>query len=111
MTSPRRSVLMLTFLGQKQKFCDGVSRREFLRVGGLTVGGLTLADVLRLRAQAAGDTQTARRHKSVIMIYLPGGPSHMDMYDLKPQAAREFRGEFNPIPTNVPGIEICELFP
>jgi hypothetical protein len=105
---------MLTFLGQNRNFCDGVSRRDFLRVGGLTVGGLTLADALRLRACAAGDTagvKPAARNKSVIMIYLPGGPSHMDMYDLKPQAAREFRGEFNPIPTNVPGIEICELFP
>jgi hypothetical protein len=101
---------MLTFLGRNQAFCDGVSRRDFLRVGALSVGGLTLADVLRERAQATPQGAVPRQ-KSVIMIYLPGGPSHMDMYDLKPQAAREFRGDFNPIGTNVPGIEICELFP
>jgi hypothetical protein len=103
---------MLTLLGQNRAFCDGVNRRDFLRVGALSVGGLTLVDVLRQRAAAApGSPAAGSRQKSVIMIYLPGGPSHMDMYDLKPQAAREFRGEFNPIPTNVPGIEICELFP
>lgn len=98
---------MLTFMGRKQQFCDGVSRRDFLRVGALTVGGLSLADVLRLRAQA-GSPGTP---KSVIMIYLPGGPTHLDTYDLKPQAPAEFRGEFSPIPTNVPGLEICQLMP
>lgn len=97
---------MLTFFGRKQHFCDGVSRRDFLKVGALTMGGLTLADVLRLRAQAG---QPARSPKSVIMIYLPGGPTHMDTYDLKPGAPKEYRGELNPIKTNVSGIEICEL--
>ena len=100
---------MLSFFGTSQRFCDGVSRRDFLRVGGLAVGGLTLADVLRLRAQGA-DGNTARG-KSVIMIYLPGGPSHLDMYDMKPEAPSEFRGEFRPVHTNVPGIDICELMP
>ncbi len=98
---------MLTFLGRKQRFCDGVSRREFLRVGALTVGGLTLADVLR--SQAAG--AAAATGKSVIMIYLPGGPTHLDTYDMKPEAPVEFRGEFRPIKTNVPGVDICELMP
>jgi hypothetical protein len=70
---------------------------------------LTLADMLRLRA-AAG-TKTSTSHKAAIMIYLPGGPSHMDMYDLKPQAPMEFRGEFKPIATNVSGVQICEHFP
>jgi hypothetical protein len=98
---------MLTFLGRKQRFCDGVSRRDFLRVGALAVGGLTLADVLRSQA-VAGATAAG---KSVIMIYLPGGPTHLDMYDMKPEAPAEFRGELRPIKTNVAGIDICELMP
>src|SRR5688572_12796244 len=79
------------------------SRRGFLQAGGLAVGGLTLADLLR-----AG---TAKRGKAAIMIYLPGGPSHMDMYDLKPDAPVEYRGEFKPIQTNVPGVQISEHMP
>ncbi|RIK74191.1 MAG: DUF1501 domain-containing protein [Planctomycetota bacterium] len=102
---------MLTFFGRQQQYCDGVSRRDFLRVGALAVGGLTMADVLRLQAEGASAGQSPARGKSVIMIYLPGGPPHMDMYDMKPMAAREFRGELNPINTNVPGVEICELMP
>lgn len=102
---------MLTFFGRKQHYCDGVSRRDFLRVGALTVGGLTMADMLRLQAQGAAAGQSPARGKSVIMIYLPGGPTHLDTYDMKPAAAREFRGELNPINTNVPGVEICELMP
>src|SRR5579871_1120641 len=98
---------MLTFLGQKQRFCDGVSRRDFLQVGGLAIGGLTLPKLLRAE-QAAGSRATG---KSIINIYLPGGPTHMDTFDLKPTAAKEFRGEFMPIATNVPGMEICELMP
>jgi hypothetical protein len=103
---------MLTFLGSKQPFCDGVSRRNFLKIGAFGAG-LTLADMLRLQAQA-GDTPARpapSRPKSAIMIYLPGGPSHMDMYDLKPDAPSEFRGEFRPIQTNVTGVQICEHFP
>jgi hypothetical protein len=88
---------------------SGISRRDFLRVGGLALGGLSLGDLFRLRAEAAVPDQ--RRQKSVIMIFLSGGPSHLDMYDLKPAAPREYRGEFSPIQTNVPGIEICELMP
>jgi hypothetical protein len=102
---------MLTFFGSGRRFCDHVSRRDFLRVGALSVGGLTMADVLRLQARGAEAGQTPTRGKSVIMIFLPGGPPHLDMYDMKPMAAREFRGEFNPINTNVPGVEICELMP
>jgi hypothetical protein len=83
-----------------------MSRRSFLQIGSLAVGGLSLADVLR--AEAAGGT---RSHKSVIMVFLPGGPPHQDMYDLKPDAPAEIRGEFKPIATNVPGIQICELLP
>jgi hypothetical protein len=101
---------MLTFWGtRRQRLCDGISRRDFLQLGALGAGSLTLADLLRLRAQGAADATP--RHRAVIMIHLQGGPSHIDMYDLKPDAQAEFRGEFRPIPTNVPGMDICELFP
>lgn len=99
---------MLTLWGSKSRFCDGISRRGFLKIGAFGAG-LSLADMLRLQAMG-GKTATTSK-KSAIMIYLPGGPSHMDMYDLKPEAPAEFRGEFKPIPTNVPGVEISEHFP
>jgi hypothetical protein len=105
---------MLTFLGARQQFCDGINRRNFLRIGAFGAG-LTLADLLRLRASAANTSSRGGNPtsspKAAIMIYLPGGPSHMDMYDLKPSAPKEFRGEFNPIATNVTGVQICEHFP
>jgi len=106
---------MFTFQGKSQRFCDGLNRRNFLSIGAFGAG-LTLADVLRLQAAArnsgseVGEIKPTRQ-KSAIMIYLPGGPSHMDMYDLKPDAPAEFRGEFNPIKTNVPGVQISEHFP
>jgi hypothetical protein len=99
---------MLTIWGARRRFCDGVSRRDFLKIGAFGAG-LTLAEMLRLRA-AAG-TATSSSQKAAIMIYLPGGPSHMDMYDLKPDAPKEFRGEFKPIATNVSGVQICEHLP
>ncbi|HEY8503331.1 MAG TPA: DUF1501 domain-containing protein [Gemmataceae bacterium] len=102
---------MFTFWGKRQRFCDGITRRSFLRVGAFGAG-LTLADMLRLQAAARGQSKpAATAPKAAIMVFLPGGPSHMDTYDLKPQAPAEFRGEFKPIPTNVPGVQICELFP
>jgi uncharacterized protein (DUF1501 family) len=101
---------MLTLWGARQGFCDGITRRNFLQIGAFGAG-LTLADLLRSRSEAAATTGRPTRHKSVIMIYLPGGPSHMDMYDLKPDAPAEFRGEFRPIATNVPGVQICQHFP
>src|SRR5438105_3677742 len=97
---------MLTLWGSRRMFCDGINRRDFLRIGAFGAG-LTLAEMLRARA-VAGSTASG---KAAIMIYLPGGPSHMDMYDLKPEAPAEFRGEFKPIATNVPGVQICEHFP
>ncbi|MEX0586479.1 MAG: DUF1501 domain-containing protein, partial [Pirellulales bacterium] len=98
---------MLNILGQADRsFCDGMSRRGFLKVGGLAVGGLSLADLLRAEAATGRPS-----HKSVIMVFLPGGPPHQDMFDLKPDAPAEIRGEFRPISTSVSGIEICELFP
>lgn len=99
---------MLSILGPGKVLCDGITRRECLRVGGLAVTGLSLADVLRSRA-AAG-TESARP-KSVIMIWLRGGASHIDSYDMKPQAPWEVRGEFESIQTNVPGIDLCEYLP
>jgi hypothetical protein len=101
---------MLTLWGSKQGFCDGITRRNFLQIGAFGAG-LTLAEMLRLRAEATTANGRPTRNKSVIMIYLPGGPSHMDMYDLKPDAPAEFRGEFRPIDTNVPGVRICQHFP
>ena len=101
---------MFTILGRPQRFCDGLSRRGFLKVGALGVGGLTLANLLRAEA-LAGSVGDRPSRKSIINIYLPGGPSHQDMFDLKPQAPLEFRGEFHPIATTVPGMEICQHFP
>jgi hypothetical protein len=98
---------MLTFVGQRRAFCDGGSRRDFLRIGALGFGGLTLADLLRAEA-AAGAKATG---KSVINIYLSGGPTHLDTFDLKPKAPKEIRGEFLPISTKATGMEICELMP
>ncbi|MFM8271260.1 MAG: DUF1501 domain-containing protein [Gemmata sp.] len=97
---------MLTFRGSAHRLCDGVSRRDFLAVGTLGLGGLTLSDVLR--ARAAGPTTAP---KAVIMVYLPGGPSHIDMFDMKPDAPAEVRGEFKPIKSKVPGVDVCELLP
>ena len=103
---------MLTILGRGTRLCDGVTRRELMRVGGLGFAGLTLADLLRLRAEAAPyGAKAGARGKSVIMIWLRGGPSHIDSYDMKPEAPEEVRGEFRPISTNVPGIQVCEHMP
>src|SRR5947208_16233106 len=99
---------MFTLWGGRQRFCDGVSRRNFLKIGAFGAG-LTLADMLRLRAAQGPAAPTSA--KAAIMVYLPGGPSHLDTYDLKPDAPKEYRGEFRPIPTNVPGVRICEHLP
>jgi len=98
---------MLTIYGPKQRFCDGVSRRNFLKIGALGLGGLALPQLLQAEAKSG----IRRSHKAVIMIFLPGGPSHQDIFDLKMDAPAEIRGEFKPIPTNVSGIQICELLP
>jgi hypothetical protein len=85
-----------------------MTRRNFLSVGTLALGGLSLADLLRHQARAGG---RGRGPRSVIMVYLPGGPSHIDLYDMKPDAPVEIRGEFKHAKTNVPGIDLCELMP
>jgi uncharacterized protein (DUF1501 family) len=94
-------------LGASSNYCDGVSRRSFLKLGAMTIGGFTLANLYQAEALAGSGSST----KSIINIHLSGGPSHQDMFDLKPNAPAEFRGEFSPIATNVPGMEICEHFP
>jgi Protein of unknown function (DUF1501) len=100
---------MLSIFGQGTKLCDGITRRELLKVGGLAIGGLTLADVLR--GQEAAGSARSQRNKSVIMVWLRGGASHIDSYDMKPDAPPEIRGEFRPTATSVPGIQICDLMP
>src|SRR5271165_346570 len=101
---------MLSIPGPKTHFCDGVTRRSFLKVGAFTFGAasLTLADIYRAEAQQSASPSS---HKAVINIFLGGGPPHQDMWDLKMSAPNEIRGEFHPIPTNVPGLQICEVFP
>ncbi len=108
---------MLQFLGASHNFCDGLSRRNFLQIGSFGAG-LTLADALRANAAPAakakktdGSSTPSKSMKSAIFVYLPGGPSHMDMWDLKPEAPVEFRGEFKSIDTNVPGVQISEHMP
>ncbi|MGE0608622.1 MAG: DUF1501 domain-containing protein [Pirellulales bacterium] len=99
---------MFTIRGRRQTYCDGIGRRQFLCAGALGLGGLTLADVLRSEA-AAGPAQG--RNKSIIYIVLGGGPSHIDMWDLKPHAPSEYRGPFRPIATRLAGVQICEHMP
>jgi len=87
--------------------CDGHSRREFLKIGSLAMGGMSLPQLL----QASSNNPKANKDKAVIMVYLAGGPTHMDTFDLKEEAPLEFRGDLRAIPTKVPGIRICELLP
>ena len=101
---------MLSIWGARRECRRGVSRRDVLRIGALGLGGLTLGQVLRLQAGGAEHREN-RRGKSVIWIWLRGGASHIDSFDMKPDAPAEVRGEFRPIQTNVPGIEICEHLP
>src|SRR5207302_1381490 len=98
---------MLSILGRSHRYCDRISRRGFLQLGGLALGGLALPQLLRAEANAG----IKGSHMSVIMIFLSGGPPHQDMVDLKPDAPPEVRGEFKPIATRVPGIQVCELLP
>lgn len=97
---------MLNLTGSEFRLCDGMSRRTMMKIGGLALGGLSLPELLKLEAASGKKTQ-----KAVIMVFLSGGPPHQDMVDLKTDAPVEIRGEFQPIATRVPGIEICELLP
>ncbi len=96
-----------TLLGERARYCDGVSRRSFLTIGGLAVGGLTLPGLLKAEKQAG----IRSSNKSVIMVYLAGGLAHQDTFDLKPDAPVGIRGEFKPIPTAIPGVQISEHLP
>ena len=104
---------MLAIPFSRVRMCDGISRRNFLRVGALSFGAmnLTLADVLRAEAAATKQPFAPTGHKAVINIFLGGGPPHQDLWDIKPEAPKEIRGEFNPIKTNVNGIQIGETLP
>jgi len=109
---------MLSFLGRGVRLCDGISRREMLRVGGLGFTGLAWSDWLRARAAASPSEKSRKsrvgsfgRAKACILIYNYGGPSHLDTLDLKPEAPREIRGEFQPVATRVPGTSISEHLP
>src|SRR5215510_3228870 len=91
--------------------CDGRSRRDFLHLGVLSCFGLTLTDLFRLRSARAAAAGKPSKDVSCILIWLDGGPSHLDTFDPKPDAPAEVRGDFKPIATSVPGIRICEHLP
>ena len=108
---------MLSILSRPVRLCDAVTRREMLRVGGLAFAGLAWSDLLRAQAPSSpaplprsGEGRRARA-KACIVIFNYGGPSHIDTFDLKPDAPAEIRGEFRPAPTNVPGVSIVEHLP
>lgn len=98
---------MLTLLGSRNRYCDGLSRRSFLQIGGLALGGLSLPQILAAEEQAGSGSS----NKSIIMVYLTGGLSHQDTFDLKPDAPEGVRGEFHPIDSCVPGTQVGELLP
>src|SRR5579883_1703445 len=96
-------------LGSSGRYCDGMSRRNFLQLGVAGMASVALPDLIR--AKAASAETTGKKNTSVILIWLDGGPGHMDMYDMKPDAPAEYRGIWRPIRTKVPGFDITELFP
>ncbi len=105
---------MLTIEGQQGRLCDGMTRRELLRVGGISLMGLSLPNVLALQAAQAAESGSAAafgRAKSVIFIFLQGGPSHIDIWDPKPDAPTGIRSQFKPIPTKIPGTDVTEVMP
>jgi len=97
-------------LGSSGSYCDGFSRRNFLRLGVAGMASVALPDLLRAKASAA-ETSTGGKNTSVILIWLDGGPGHMDMYDMKPDAPAEYRGLWKPIRSKVPGFDVTELYP
>ena len=104
---------MLNIFGNRKdanSFCDRISRRRIIQVGGLGVFGLNLADILKSE-QVNAAHPAAGSKKSVILVWMHGGPSQLDTFDMKPLAPREYRGPFSPISSNLPGLEVCELFP
>ncbi|HLJ91641.1 MAG TPA: DUF1501 domain-containing protein [Gemmataceae bacterium] len=97
-------------LGSTQRYCDGISRRSFLQLGVAGMASVGLPQLLQAKSESAKRIQSGK-NTAVILIWLDGGPSHMDLYDLKPEAPAEYRGIWKPIRTRVPGFEISELFP
>ncbi len=105
---------MFSLHDRPTRLCDGINRREWLRIGGLSTLGLTLPTLLAANAQAAARSTTSPsfgRAKNVLYLWLQGGPPQHETFDPKPEAPAEIRGEFKPIQTNVPGIQFCELLP
>ncbi len=96
--------------GRTPRYCDGLTRRHFVQIGVAGMGTVGLPGILRAKEESAR-RGAPRKNTAVILLWLDGGPGHMDMYDMKPEAPAEYRGLWQPIPTNVPGIEITELFP
>jgi hypothetical protein len=110
--SPIERIAMLRIMGRGTQACDGLPRREMLSIGGLSLlGGMTLPQLLVTRRASAGGPIAPGRAKSVVLLNLFGGPPHLDMFDLKPQAPANIRGEFSPIATTIPGVQIGELLP
>jgi hypothetical protein len=97
-------------LGSSGNYCDGINRRSFLQVGAAGLVGLGIPQLVQARERSA-QTSSSKKNTSVILIWLDGGPSHMDLYDMKPEAPEEYRGIWKPIRTRVPGIDITEMFP
>src|SRR6516165_2866773 len=95
--------------GSSSKYCDGISRRSFLQLGVAGMASVALPQLLRAEEESA--KSGSAKDTSVILLWLDGGPSHMDLYDMKPDAPAEYRGIWKPIHTNVPGVDITELFP
>lgn len=104
---------MLDLVTARRRSSSGTTRRNLMKIGFLGLGGLTLADLMRIRAQAGQvrEYRTTPDGKSVILLWQQGGSSHLETYDRKPAAVDDIRGPFAPIATNVSGIEICELLP
>ena len=102
---------MLTVLGRGSRLCDGITRRQLMQVGGISAFGLSLPHLISNESAAAAGRKTEGTAKSVILINLMGGPSHLDMFDMKPEAPAEIRGEFSPISTSLSGVQICEHLP
>lgn len=105
---------MLRILGSRARLCDGITRREMLRAGGLSALGLglpTLLQARQVRAAEAGTSVARGKAKSCIVLFLMGGPPQQSTWDPKPEAPAEIRGEFGPISTSVPGVQFCELLP
>src|SRR5438105_4923402 len=106
---------MLRILGSPKNLCGGMTRRDWLRIGGLGLAGLTLPDVLKLQQAAASEAKQRDpgfgRAKAIILIHLYGSPSQLEWVDPKPDAPAEIRGQFGAIPSSLPGCQVCELFP